>query len=81
MRSHSVSSSGSSLEVTMMPSPSRQSCVHQPIQLGLGADVDAARRIVEQQHLRLRQQPAADDRLLLIAAAEAGDRRVDARRS
>ena len=62
MRSQTVSSSGSSLEVTMMPSPCAAELVHQAIELGLGADVDAARRIVEQQHLGLRQQPAADDR-------------------
>ena len=61
IRSHSVSSSGSSLEVTMMPRPCAAKLVHQPIQLGLGADVDAARRIVEQQHLGLGEQPAADD--------------------
>ena len=43
----------------------------QGVDLGLGADVDAARRLVEQQDLRTRGDPAADDRLLLVAAGEA----------
>ena len=48
MRSQSVNSSGSSLEVTMMPKSLPAELIHQAIQLGLGADVDAAGRIVEQ---------------------------------
>ena len=51
MRSQSVSSSGSSLEVMMIAQPLAAELVDQAIQLGLGADIDAARRIVEQQHL------------------------------
>ena len=43
-----------------------------------GADIDAARRFVENEHFRLRLQPASDDDLLLIAAAEPPDRRLDA---
>ena len=74
IRSQRISSSGSSLDVTMIPRPSRQSSVHQAIQLGLGTDVYAAGRIVQQQNARPGEQPATDDRLLLIAAAQAGDR-------
>jgi hypothetical protein len=32
---------------------------NQPVDLGLGADVDALRRLVEDQEARLRRQPAA----------------------
>ena len=36
----------------------------------LAPDVDAARRLVEQQHLGRGQQPLGDDDLLLVAAGE-----------
>ena len=42
----------------------------QPVDLGLGADVDAARGLVEQQHPALAQQPAREHDLLLVAARE-----------
>ena len=42
----------------------------QPVDLGLGADVDAARGLVEQQHAALAQQPAREHDLLLVAARE-----------
>ena len=41
--------------------------------LALGADVDAARRFVEQQHARIAQEPFAQHDFLLVAAREAGD--------
>ena len=44
------------------------------VDLGLGADVDAARRVVEQQQLGIGGQPAGDQRLLLVAAGQRGDR-------
>ena len=44
----------------------------QRVDLGLGADVDAARRLVEQEDARAGGDPAADDRLLLVAAARTG---------
>ena len=50
---------------------------HQREHLGLGADVDPARRLVEQEHLRLVHEPAGDHDLLLVAAREAPDRRLD----
>ena len=52
----------------------------QLVDLGLGADVDAASRLVEQEHLGLDQEPAGEDALLLVAAGEAGDRNVAAGR-
>ena len=42
--------------------------VQKRVDLLLGADVDPARRIVEQQDARLGHQPLADDELLLVAA-------------
>src|SRR4051812_44508336 len=49
--------------------------------LGTRADIDAARRLVEDQHMRRALQPAADHHLLLVAAAQPADRRIDARRA
>ena len=46
----------------------------QPVDLRLGADIDAARRLVENENARLGHQPPRDQHLLLIAAGE-----VDAR--
>ena len=43
---------------------------HQLEDLALGADVDAARRIVEQEHARLGEQHLAEDHLLLVAARQ-----------
>ena len=40
------------------------------VDLALGADVDAARRLVEQHDLDRLAQPACEDRLLLVAARE-----------
>ena len=45
----------------------------QPVDLGLGRDVDAARRLVEQQHPAVAQQPAGEHHLLLVAAREQPD--------
>ena len=53
----------------------------QGVDLGLGADIDAARRLVEQEDAGTRRDPAADDRLLLVAAAELADRAVDHQRA
>ena len=50
---------------------------HQEIDLVLGADIDAACRIEQQQHPAFRQQPFSDRDLLLIAAAEAGARPIE----
>ena len=44
--------------------------LQQLIDLGLGADVDAARRLVEEQDIAIARQPFGDDHLLLIAAGQ-----------
>ena len=44
------------------------------VELGLDADVDAARRLVEDEDRRVGEQPAGEDRLLLVAAGELADR-------
>ena len=44
----------------------------QPVHLGLGADVDAAGGLVDDQQLRVGGQPLGDDDLLLVAAAHGG---------
>ena len=46
---------------------------HQRVDLGLGADVDAAGRLVHDQDLRVGLQPLAEDDLLLVAAGELAD--------
>src|SRR5258708_32286941 len=48
--------------------------------LGLGADVDAAGRLVEEKYPGARMQPAGDDHLLLIAAGKVADAHVGALR-
>ena len=48
------------------------------VHLLLGADVDAARRIVEEDDARAAHQPFGDDDLLLVAAGERADRHVGA---
>ena len=42
----------------------------QPVHLGLGADVDAARRLVDDQQRRLAGEPLGEHDLLLVAARE-----------
>lgn len=48
-------------------------CVNQSIDLGLGADIDPSRGIIEQQQFRPGSQRARDNTLLLIPSTEAGD--------
>ena len=48
--------------------------------IGLGADIDAAARLVHQKHLRIGHQRLADDDLLLIAAGHRGDVEIRVRR-
>src|SRR5207244_13089684 len=59
----------------------RSEPVDDPVQLGLRGDIDALRGLVENQDRRTRRQPAPERHLLLIAAAQRVDRRVDRRRS
>ena len=58
----------------------RRQPVDELVDLELRADVDAARRLVEQQDLRLRQQRLAEHDLLLVAAGKRADRLLEARR-
>ncbi len=76
-RSLIASTSGRSDEIMMMPMPSRGELADHGVHLGLGADVDAARRLVEDEQRGLRVQPLAQHHLLLVAAGELGDRQVD----
>src|SRR5262245_46966361 len=57
------------------PSRLRQPA-HDAVHLPLGADVDAARRIVEHEQRRRRFDPFGKHRLLLIAAGQRADRHV-----
>ena len=61
--------------------PSSAEGDHEPLDLGLGADVDAAGRLVEDEQLRLGGQPAGEQHLLLVAAAEGRDRLLGVRRA
>ena len=63
-------SSSSSDETTSTPRPGLREVADDPVDLGLRRDVDAARRLVEQQHAALAQQPAREHDLLLVAARE-----------
>ena len=58
----------------------REAVVGEPVDelvdLGDGADVDAARRLVEDDELRLLDQRLGDDDLLLVAAGELDDARI-----
>ena len=50
--------------------------VDDAVDLRLGADIDAARRFVQDQHLRLGLQQARQQHLLLVAAGQGADRRL-----
>ena len=60
------------------PHTARRQVVDHLVQLGAGADVDAAGGLVQQQQLRLAlavaDQPPADDDLLLVAAGQRAHR-------
>ena len=51
------------------------------VDLRLGADVDAARRLIEDQHRRVGVEPFAQHHLLLVAAGKLGHGHVDRRRA
>ena len=54
--------------------PRSASAADQRVDLRAGADVDAAGRLVEQQHPAVAQQPAGQHDLLLVAAGQRADR-------
>ena len=59
----------------------RRQLPEQRVDFVLGADVDAARRLVEDQHLGLAEEPLGEDDLLLVAAGEIAHPLVDGRAS
>ena len=65
--------SGSSEEIIRMAAPARVELARQLVDPRLGADVDAARRLIEDQDLCPRRQPLGKHNLLLIASAQVAD--------
>ena len=63
----------------MIPRPSLRELVDQAVDLGLRADVDPARRLVEDEDLRSGRQPAGQHDLLLVAARQLADLLVERR--
>ena len=55
------------------PRRASASAAQQPVDLGARADIDAARRLVDDQELRLHRQPLREQHLLLVAAREIAD--------
>ena len=74
-RSESRSTSSSSAEMNSTAMPSPREVGDELLDLGLGADVDAAGGLVEDQQPRLGDQPAGQQHLLLVAAGEVADER------
>ena len=72
-------SSGSSEEIISTAAPARASSRISSWMAGLGADVDAAGRLVEEQHPRRDGQPLGQDDLLLVAAGQEADLLLEAR--
>ena len=66
-------SSSSSDETTSTPRPDAGELADDPVDLRLRRDVDAARRLVEEEHAALVEQPAREHDLLLVAAGEQPD--------
>ena len=65
MRCDIPSTSGSSLETITIAAPRAGQLEHQLVDLGLRADVDAARRLVEEKDARVAEQPLREHDLLL----------------
>ena len=63
----------------MTRAAARRQLVDERVDLRLGADVDAARRLVEDQDPALRRQPLGQHDLLLVAAGQPGGDGVEAR--
>ena len=70
MRSATCSNSCISELTISTAAPDARQFVHHFENLHLRADVDAARRLVEQEHARAAEQPLGDHHFLLIAAAQ-----------
>ena len=70
-----------SLDTTTTAAPLVGEVGDQGVDLGAGADVDAAGGLVEQQDPAAVHQPAREEHLLLVAAGEGAARAVGVRRS
>ena len=57
--------------------PASGQLAHEPVDLGLGSDVDPLGRLVENEQRRLRRQPASQRHLLLVAAREVAHARFE----
>ena len=68
MRSLMRRISGSSDEIITIALPCVGERAQQLVDFALGADVDAARRLVEKQDVAVAHEPFGDDDLLLVAA-------------
>src|SRR6266542_4227382 len=55
------------------PRAATRQLVDQAVDLPLRADVDPLGRLVEDEHTRLREEPAGEHKLLLVAAGEEAD--------
>ena len=69
-RSARPSTSSTSLETTTTATPASARAADECVDLRAGADVDAAGRLVQQQHPAVAQQPAGQHDLLLVAARQ-----------
>ena len=69
-----------SLLIIRIDTPSRARLAQQPVDFRLGADVDAARRLVDDQHFRPEREPFRQHHLLLVAAAQGRGPDLDRRR-
>ena len=67
--------SGSSELIIRMATPAIREAAHDAVDFDLGADIDAARRLVEDQHLAAVRAQRAKMHLLLVAARQVADRR------
>ncbi len=79
MRSASATISGMSLEMSRIDTPLAGDLADQLVQIGLGLDVDADRRLVDDQDLGVGGEPLGDRHLLLVAAREIADGLVERR--
>ena len=80
MRCASASTSGRSEDTTRSARPLGGEVAQDAVDVGLGADIDAARRLVDDQDARLARQPFGEQHLLLVAAGQVAHLAVDARR-
>ena len=62
-----------SLDTTITAIPLAGEVIDDLVDLGLGPDIDAPGRLIEQQHFHRHRQPAAQNGLLLITAGQVHD--------